>query len=62
MENKLEIAGQNSLMDNFVKTDNVLNDVIAFIHFINVFLKFSTQRVENLERICPGLIIVCFCR
>ena len=27
MENKLEKIGQNSFMDNFVKTDDILNDM-----------------------------------
>lgn len=127
MENNLK---QNSLMDQFVKTDNILNDMcgiiessqkaayqavnialvqrnwligyriaeeelrgqkrseygaevikncqrillknmvrdlqkqtcIVFIHFINAFLRFSTQRVENLRHIFLGLIIVRFCK
>ena len=28
MENKLEKLGQNSFMDNFVKTDDTLKDMI----------------------------------
>ena len=27
MENKLEKIGQNSFMDNFVKTDDILKDI-----------------------------------
>lgn len=31
MENKLEKFGQNSFMDNFVKTDDILNDMCGII-------------------------------
>ena len=31
MENKLEKIGQNSFMDNFVKTDDILNDMCGII-------------------------------
>ena len=31
MENKLEKIGQNSFMDNFVKTDDILNDMRGII-------------------------------
>lgn len=31
MENKLEKTGQNSFMDNFVKTDDILNDMCGII-------------------------------
>ena len=31
MENKIEKIGQNSFMDNFVKTDNILNDMCGII-------------------------------
>ena len=31
MENKLEKLGQNSLMDNFVKTDDLLKDMCGII-------------------------------
>ena len=31
MENKLEKNGQNSFMDNFVKTDDILNDMCGII-------------------------------
>ena len=31
MENKLEKVGQNSFMDNFVKTDDILNDMCGII-------------------------------
>ena len=34
MENKLEKIGQNSFMDNFVKTDDVLKDMIEVIYII----------------------------
>ena len=30
-ENKLEKIGQNSFMDNFVKTDDILNDMCGII-------------------------------
>ena len=29
MENKLEKIGQNSFMDNFVKTDDILKDMLG---------------------------------
>ena len=29
MKNKLEKIGQNSFMDNFVKTDDILNDMYS---------------------------------
>lgn len=28
MENKLEKIGQNNFMDNFVKTDDILKDIL----------------------------------
>lgn len=31
MENKLQSAGQNSIMDNFVKTDDILKDMCGII-------------------------------
>ena len=31
MDNKLQKTGQNSLMDNFVKTDDILNDMCGII-------------------------------
>ena len=31
MENKLEKIGQNSFMDNFVKTDDILKDMCGII-------------------------------
>lgn len=31
MENKLQNAGQNSIMDNFVKTDDILKDMCGII-------------------------------
>ena len=31
MENKLEKIGQNNFMDNFVKTDDILNDMCGII-------------------------------
>ena len=31
MENKLEKISQNSFMDNFVKTDDILNDMCGII-------------------------------
>ena len=31
MENKLEKFGKNSFMDNFVKTDDILNDMCGII-------------------------------
>ena len=31
MKNKLEKIGQNSFMDNFVKTDDILNDMCGII-------------------------------
>ena len=31
MENKLKKIGQNSLMDNFVKTDDILKDMCGII-------------------------------
>ena len=31
MNNKLEKNGQNSFMDNFVKTDDILNDMCGII-------------------------------
>ena len=31
MENKLEKIGQNSFMDNFVKTDDILNNMCGII-------------------------------
>ena len=34
MENKLEKFGQNSFMDNFVKTDDILKDMIEVIYII----------------------------
>ena len=46
MENKLEKIGQNSFMDNFVKTDDILNDMCGIIessqkaayHAVNIAL------------------------
>ena len=109
MENKLINTGQNSIMDNFIETDDILKDMrqiiessqraahqavnmtlvqrnwmmgyrIAseelhgekraeygkvlqkqiykiFIHFIKLIQRFSTQRVENLNRYYHGHII-----
>ena len=31
MDNKLEKIGQNSFMDNFVKNDDILNDMCGII-------------------------------
>ena len=31
MENKLQNAGQNSIMDSFVKTDDILKDMCGII-------------------------------
>ena len=31
MENKLEKIGKNSFMDNFVKTDDILNDMCGLL-------------------------------
>lgn len=31
MENKLQNVGQNSIMDNFVKTDDILKDMCGII-------------------------------
>lgn len=31
MDNKLQKTGQNSLIDNFVKTDDILNDMCGII-------------------------------
>ena len=31
MDNKLQKTGQNSLMDNFFKTDDILNDMCGII-------------------------------
>ena len=45
MENKLEKIGQNSFMDNFVKTDDILNDMCGII-------EFSQKAVEQTWSVC----------
>ena len=48
MENKLEKIGQNSFMDNFVKTDDILNDMCGII--------------ESSQKLHIRLSIHCSCR
>ena len=47
MENKLEKIGQNSFMDNFVKTDDILNDMCGIIESSQ---KAAYQAVNTLLR------------
>ena len=48
MENKLEKIGQNSFMDNFVKTDDILKDMCGII--------------ESSQKLHIRLSIHCSCR
>ena len=48
MENKLEKIGQNSFMDNFVKTDDILKDMCGII--------------ESSQKAAYRLSIHCSCR
>ena len=45
MENKLEKIGQNNFMDNFVKTDDILNDMCGIIESLQ---KAAYQAVNTL--------------
>ena len=47
---------------NYMERDLRKQIYIAFIHFTKPFLRFSTQRVENLLRYFHGLIIVYYCK
>ena len=49
MENKLEKIGQNSFMDNFVKTDDILNDMCGIIEFSQKAAE-QTWSVRTLQR------------
>ncbi len=42
MDNKLEKIGQNSFMDNFVKNDDILNDMCGIIG--------SSQKAAELRK------------
>ena len=66
MENKLGKIGQNSFMDNFVKTDDILKDMteVLFIvacSFTRCFRRLLPHWGNNLERYFRGVIIeYCF--
>ena len=49
MENKLEKIGQNSFMDNFVKTDDILNDMCGIIESSQKAAE-QTWSVRTLQR------------
>ena len=49
MENKLEKIGQNSFMDNFVKTDDILNDMCGIIESSQEAAE-QTWSVRTLQR------------
>ena len=46
MENKLEKFGQNSFMDNFVKTDDILNDMCGIIESSQIAMVRDMTRVR----------------
>ena len=52
MGNNLEKIGQNSIMDNFVKTDDVISPIRSF----------SRQCLEKLKSCCRGLSMQYYCR
>lgn len=48
MENKLKNVGQNSIMDNFVKTDDILKDMCGIIESSQKAM-FLLQQKEKEE-------------
>ena len=49
MKNKLEKIGQNSFMDNFVKTDDILNDMCGIIAVSYTHLMHSKELRKKIK-------------
>ena len=49
MENKLQNVGQNSIMDNFVKTDDIFKDMCGIIE-ASPKVEFISNRKSSLYK------------
>ena len=57
MENKLEKISQNSFMDNFVKTDDILKDICGITESLQkvAYRTVNTTHTGEYPKVCVNL-------